>query len=151
MVVVLLAAVEQSAATVVEAVPLTSSKQQPIYLLSPPPPRHPKNNLSLENARETYCKISFVCKNCHSACVAAGASGAANAPWGRGSIWVATAKSSRSFRFRDVTIVLKIVSITKRTSFESEKFALSFGASLTCTHCAWIEAAAINRRGRPQS
>lgn len=62
---------------------------------------------------ETYCRMSFACKNCHSACIADGASGFGKASFGRVSTWVATAKSSRSFLFLDVTIALGRVSIAK--------------------------------------
>lgn len=119
-------------------------------------PKHRKSRVKMENnigfsVGNTYCKISFNCKNCHSAAVADGASGLAEMSWGRGSTWVATAKSSRSFLFRDVTIALSGVSTMKIIPDESENSALFFDAQLTCTRCALIEAAAINRRARPQS
>lgn len=104
-----------------------------------------------EPSLETYCRMSLACRNCHSAGVAAGASGFAKPSSGKVSACVATANSSRSLRFRDVTIALRIVSITKILPLESEKIALSNGPRRTCSHCAWIEAASTGRRARPQS
>lgn len=60
----------------------------------------------LESFNGLPCVMSLACKNFHSAEVGAGASGLAKASFGNVSTWVATAKSSRSFRFLDVTIAV---------------------------------------------
>lgn len=95
--------------------------------------------------------MSLACRNFHSAEVGAGASGLAKASVGNVSTWVATVKSSRSFRFLDVTIALRQVSMTTMASFGWEKFAFSRETKFTCTRCALFEAASTSRPAQPQS
>lgn len=95
--------------------------------------------------------MSLACKNFHSAEVGAGASGLAKASFGNVSTWVATANSSRSLRFLDVTIALRRIRITKTTYLRSEKMAFSNETKLTCIRCALSAAASTSRLARPQS
>lgn len=107
--------------------------------------RDGKARKASQSIAPTYCNISLACKKSHSACDGAGASGLLKASWGRLSTCVATANSSRSFLLRDVTIALGEVSTLKIMSQQSEKFALSSARQLTCSRCAWNEAASIGR------
>jgi hypothetical protein len=75
--------------------------------------------------RATYCRMSVTSRKCASAVLVGGASMLEKLSWGMGPSLSQTAKNSRSFLLRDVTIPLPIISTMISTCIDAPARALS--------------------------
>jgi len=111
-----------------------------------------RNTMAIKRSGgRTYRRISDSIRNVFSAGVVVGASGSLKSWSGMPSSSVATANSSRSLRFRDAVIDLRVVNTDYRTSKRSEKRALSIKTDRTLIPPALIAEASGGRRARAQS
>jgi len=107
--------------------------------------RHPKE---IHPRDHTYCKTSLTSRKCASAALVGGASGFSYLIWGSGPSLSQTAKNSRSFLLRDVTIPLRrSAPVDGYGSMRRwKRYPASTKAELT--HLSW---ARLDRKSRERS
>lgn len=102
---------------------------------------------------QTYCKTSHTSRKWASAALVGGASGFSYLIWGSGPSLSQTAKNSRSFLFRDVTIPLRKLARVYRYGSKrlSKRYPMRTKTELSHLSCARFDRKSRDRSAAPTS